>query len=225
MDQFISVSKAVASRVARRPRETIVAAGVDSIVIPNFMPDSQVVEDVSCVVSDAPIAFVGDLAKDKGITVLLEAYRRLRHAPPLILVGRRTPDTPEDLPRGVCATGPLPHSAAMDVVKDAQVLVVPSTCQDACPTVVLEGMAAARPVVASAIGGITDMVVDGETGLLVPPGDVDALAEALSTILGDQERAKSMGRAGRDRSRSFTVSATVDRLERVYLRAIEHTPA
>lgn len=225
VDQFISVSQAVAARVAARAQRTIVSAGVDSVVIPNFVPDSQVVEDVSCVASGAPIVFVGDLAEDKGIAVLLEAYRRLQHAPPLILVGRRTPDTPEDLPSGAHATGPLPHSAAMDVVKGAQVLVVPSTCQDACPTVVLEGMAAARPVVASAVGGITDMMVDGETGLLVPPGDVDALAEALSTILGDQERAKSMGRAGRDRSRSFTVSATVDRLERVYLRAIEHTPA
>jgi glycosyltransferase involved in cell wall biosynthesis len=222
VDQFISVSEAVASRVASRPKQTIVAAGVDSIVIPNFIPDSQVVEGVSRVASDAPIAFVGDLSKDKGITVLLQAYRRLRHAPSLILVGRRMPDTPEDLPRGAYETGPLPHSAAMDLVRDAQVLVVPSTWQDPCPTVVLEGMAAARPVVASAVGGITDMVADGETGLLVPPGDADALAVALSAILSDRERATSMGQAGRDRSRSFTVSAVVDRLERVYSK---HAPS
>lgn len=162
------------------------------------------------------------MSKDKGITVLLEAYRRLRHAPSLILVGRRTPDTPEDLHRGAYATGPLPHSATMDLVRDAQVLVVPSTWQDPCPTVVLEGMAAARPVVASAVGGITDMVADGETGLLVPPGDADALAVALSAILSDRERATSMGRAGRDRSRSFTVSAVVDRLEHVYSK---HVPS
>jgi len=60
------------------------------------------------------------------------------------------------------------------------------------------------------------MVVDGETGLLVPPGDAHALAAGLSTILHESERATSMGIAARDRSRFFTVSAVVDRLERVY---------
>jgi glycosyltransferase involved in cell wall biosynthesis len=218
--QFISVSRAVASRVVIRPQETRLVAGVDSIVIPNFIPDGQVVDRVSPIAPDAPIAFIGDLSKDKGILVLLDAYRRLRDAPSLILVGRPTPETPKDLPPGAHATGPLPHSAAMDVVKEARVFVVPSVWQDPCPTVVLEGMAAGRPVVASAIGGITDMVTDGETGLLVPPGDAEALAMALSTILSDPDRAAAMGRAGQDAARSFTVSAVVDRLERVYSRHV-----
>jgi len=165
---------------------------------------------------DAPIAFVGDLVKDKGINVLLDAYCHLQHAPPLILVGRRTPESPIDLPRGVHATGSLPHSAAMEILRKAQVLVVPSTWQDPSPTVVLEGMAAGRPVVASAVGGITDMVINGETGLLVPPGDADALAAALSTVVNNPDQARAMGLAGRNRSRSFTVSAVVDRLEAVY---------
>jgi len=66
--------------------------------------------------------------------------------------------------------GSLPHAEAMELVGRARLLVVPSTWQDPCPTVVLEGMAVRRPVIASAVGGITDMVLDGETGLLVPPG-------------------------------------------------------
>jgi glycogen synthase len=222
VDQFISVSHAVASRVAIRSNETMVAAGVHSTVIPNFIPDSQVVDDLPPIRSDAPIVFVGDMSNDKGISVLLDAYGRLEDPPQLVLVGRYTPETPWNLPSGASATGPLPHSEAMNILKGARLMVVPSTWQDPCPTVVLEAMAAGRPVVASAVGGITDMVVDGETGLLAPPGDAKALSESIAKVLGDPELASSMGLAGRDRSRSYTVSAVVDRLEKVYL---EHVSA
>ena len=88
--------------------------------------------------------------------------------------------------------------------------------QDACPTVLLEAMAVGRPVVAAASGGIVDLVDDGVTGLLVPPGDPAALATALSTILDDPRRASAMGRAGLERVRPFTASAVVGRLEELY---------
>lgn len=222
VNQFISVSHAVASRVAIRSNETMVAAGVNSTVIPNFIPDSQIVDDILPPTSDAPIVFVGDMSNDKGISVLLDAYGRLHDPPKLILVGRFTPETPPNLPSGASSTGPLPHSEAMNILKGARLMVVPSTWQDPCPTVVLEGMAAGRPVVASAVGGITDMVVDGETGLLVPPGNAEALSVSIAKVLGDPKLASSMGSAGRDRSRSYTVSAVVDRLEKIYY---EHVSA
>ena len=94
---------------------------------------------------------------------------------------------------------------------------------DACPTVVLEAMAAGRPVVASASGGIVDLVVDGVTGLLVAPGDVSALAQAISSVLRDPRAAQAFGAAGRDRAREFTVSAVVERIERLYASAIAET--
>jgi ABC-type nitrate/sulfonate/bicarbonate transport system ATPase subunit len=70
-------------------------------------------------------------------------------------------------------------------------------------------------------GGITDMVVDGRTGLLVAPGDPAALSEALATLLAQPETARSFGVAGRDRAREFTVSAVAPRIEQMYVDAIE----
>ena len=81
-------------------------------------------------------------------------------------------------------------------------------------------MAAGRPVVAAASGGIVDMVLDGQTGLLVPPGDPDALASALADLLRHPQKAAAFGVAGRERAREFTVSAVVTRLEAMYAEAI-----
>jgi glycosyltransferase involved in cell wall biosynthesis len=61
-------------------------------------------------------------------------------------------------------------------------------------------MAHGRPVVAGAVGGLLDLVVDGETGLLVPPGDVTALRGALERLLGDEELRRRLGAAGRERA-------------------------
>jgi glycogen(starch) synthase len=107
--------------------------------------------------------------------------------------------------------------------RSARAVIVPSIWDDPCPTVVLEAMAAGRPVVASASGGIRDMVVDGVTGLLVAPGDVSALAQAISSVLRDPRAAKAFGAAGRDRAREFTVSAVAERIERLYASAIAGT--
>lgn len=70
---------------------------------------------------------------------------------------------------------------------DVDWVVVPSLWWENAPLVILEAQAAGRPVIASGIGGMAEMVKDGETGLLVPPGDAAALAEALRTAAGDAD--------------------------------------
>ncbi len=82
----------------------------------------------------------------------------------------------------------------------ADVLVLPSWIEG-LPLVELEAMAAGIPVVATAVGGTPEAVVDGETGLLVPPRDVPALAGAIDEVLGDPELARRLGAAGRQRAR------------------------
>ena len=80
-----------------------------------------------------------------------------------------------------------PHEHVMAAFRRCLFAVLPSICLDACPTTVLEAMASGRPVVATTTGGIVDMIVDGENGLLVPPGDEHKLAEAMARLLNDAD--------------------------------------
>lgn len=215
-----AVSSAVADAVAIPADQWLHSARLDARVIPNFIPDEIIVDEIPPVEPDAPLLFVGDLSPDKGVQTLLDAYARLDSPPSLVLAGRSTAPDAWRFPPGASWAGPLPHEAVVSLFRSARVVVVPSVWSDPCPTVVLEAMAAGRPVVAAASGGIVDMVVDGRTGKLVPPGDTAALAAALASVLGDPDAARAFGVAGRDRAREFTVSAVVTRLEQMYADAV-----
>jgi glycosyltransferase involved in cell wall biosynthesis len=100
----------------------------------------------------------------------------------------------------------------------AAVVVLPSEIEG-LPLVVLEAMAAGRPVVATAVGGTPELVAAGETGLLVRPGDAQALAAALDSLLRDPERRERMGAAARHRvERDFSLDATTAKVLAVYAR-------
>jgi glycosyltransferase involved in cell wall biosynthesis len=94
--------------------------------------------------------------------------------------------------------------------------VVPSIWPEPFGQVAVEAMACGKPVIASAIGGLPDVVADGVSGLLVEPGNVRALQEALRTLLSDPARREQMGMMGRQRARLFTVSTVADRIEQIY---------
>jgi glycosyltransferase involved in cell wall biosynthesis len=111
-----------------------------------------------------------------------------------------------------------PHDYVMSAFRRCLFAVLPSICLDACPTTVLEAMASGRPVVATTTGGIVDMIVDGENGLLVPPGDEYKLAEAMARLLNDDDLRVRLAAGAQERVRRFTASAVVERLEAVYAR-------
>jgi glycogen synthase len=215
-----AVSSAVADAVAIPADGWLHTARLDARVIPNFIPDEIILDEIPPTEADAPLLFVGDLSPDKGVQTLLDAYEMLDSPPPLVLAGRTATPDAWRFPPGAHWAGQLPHEAVVELFRSARAVVVPSVWADPCPTVVLEAMAAGRPVVAAASGGILDMVVDGQTGLLVPPGDVAALAKALASVLGDPGTASAFGVAGRDRAREFTVSSVVERIELMYSDAI-----
>jgi len=225
VSRVAAVSSAVADAVALPDNSWLNFARLDAEVIPNFIPDDIVLEDIPPTDPQAPLLYIGDLSPDKGVQTLLDCYRLLDGPPPLVLAGRPSPGSEWTMPDGVRWLGALPHEEVLALFRSARAVIVPSIVSDACPTVVLEAMAAGRPVVASATGGIVDLVVDGTTGLLVPPGDVSALAEAISSVLRDPPGAQAFGAAGRDRAREFTVSAVVPRIERLYASAIAETKA
>ncbi|OBG42612.1 hypothetical protein A5672_11465 [Mycobacterium alsense] len=223
VSRVAAVSGAVATAVALRDHSWMGRIGLNAEVVPNFIPDDIVLENIPATDPDAPLLFVGDLTLDKGVQTLLDAYRLLDGPPPLVLVGNSLPENEWTMPDGAQWLGLLPHDKVLPFFRSARAVIVPSIVGDACPTVVLEAMAAGRPVVASATGGIIDMVVDGVTGRLVPPGDVPALALAIASVVDDPRAARAFGAAGRDRARQFTVSAVVERVEGLYASAISET--
>jgi len=154
------------------------------------------------------ILFVGRTTRQKGMIHLLEA---MRHVPPPVRLVCCTsaPDTPEVEAEIAAKVAEFPDRVLWinTLLREEQYIELYSHARVfACPSVYepfgiinLEAMACERPVVASAVGGIKEVVVPGETGLLVPPADPAALAEALKTVLGDPDRAREMGLKGRRR--------------------------
>jgi len=166
---------------------------------------------------DGPfMLFVGALRKVKGIEQLVAAYQKLDSPPPLVLIGTVEPDTPKTFPPGVQVVTNFPHPAVMEAWGRCTFGVLPSLWAEPFGTVVCEAMSRGRPVIATQPGGHTDMVVDGETGILVDRGDVDALAAAMQRLLDHPEERERLVEAARIRARQFTVDVSLPRIERLY---------
>jgi glycosyltransferase involved in cell wall biosynthesis len=180
------------------------------------------------------VVLVSKLVEPKGHEVLLRAVPRILEAVPaarFAIVGgeeegprhrayaerlRRIVQE-EGVDGAVTFTG-----YRQDVVRlmaAADVLVHCPTHPDPFPAVVLEGMALGKPVVASAIGGVREQVEPGVSGVLVPPGDPVALADAIVSLLADPDRRRALGRAAASRvEATFRREAFFDRLVRIYER-------
>jgi glycosyltransferase involved in cell wall biosynthesis len=172
---------------------------------------------------DLLLAHVGRLAPVKGQRELIGALRILgRDDVHAVFFGR-------DLERGGAFGAELERLAeglnvrlagfradAAAALAEADALVLPSWIEG-LPLVVLEAMAQAKPVVATAVGGTPEAVIDGETGLLVSPRDVPALSGALERLLGDEDLRRRLGEAGRRRvDAHFPVSAMTRRILEIY---------
>ena len=207
-DRFLAVSAYSAAQLgAPRSRTRIVYGGADTV---RYRPDPEV--------RRAGVLFVGRLTPHKGIDVLIRAL------PPdarLTIVGTEghDPRLPErDYPRLLRALaaersveflGAMDDDALASRYRAAAVLVIPSVertwygrriaVSELLGLVALEAMASGTPVIASRIGGLPEIVEDGVTGYLVPPGDVVSLHERISHVLGDPVTAARLGSNARKR--------------------------
>jgi glycosyltransferase involved in cell wall biosynthesis len=166
------------------------------------------------------ILYAGRLSREKGLSTLLTALRYLPGAR-LVVVGegpeRASVEAAvrEGLP--VTLRGHLTGDALHEAVRSARVVVVPSEWYENLPYAVLEAFALGRPVVGARIGGIPELVRDGETGLTFTPGDSEDLARAVRPFLSDPDRAAAMGRAARAFiERAFTPGGHLQRLDAIY---------
>lgn len=211
-----SVSQFTADVVDRNLR----IPGVTSVVVPNFVEngDGEALDEglLKELPSEPFVLFVGHLRPYKGIEVLLAAYERLESPPPLVMVGTIGPDTPERFPAGATVLTYVPHATVMAIWERALFGVSPSIVPEALPSVVLEAMSKGKSMIASGIGGYEDMIEDGVSGLLVPPGTVDPLAEAMSRLSDETELRERLERGAAERAREFSPQTILPRIERLY---------
>lgn len=172
------------------------------------------------------VGYAGRLVPKKGVDVLISAMAILRQSVPsarLRIVGdgpghRHLEEFAEELGilEAVEFTGHLDSTAMEQALAQAWVQVVPSRWEEPFGLVVAEAMMRGTAVVASRSGGITEQVVEGKTGYLVPPGDSLALAGALEQVLADRQHAEDLGAQGRQEALArFTYKRHVDRMLKI----------
>lgn len=174
-------------------------------------------------------AFAGRLVPEKGVDVLLRALAGIiDHVPSArLLVAGAGPDAPRlralaealGVARHVEWLGHLTRVEMERRFERAWVQVVPSRWEEPFGNVTTEAMMRGTATIASAVGGQTDIVDDGVTGFLVPPGDAEALRAPLLHLLSSRERAEAFGQAGRAHAlASFSEARCLDQFEALYHR-------
>jgi len=157
--------------------------------------------EVGAEASPPEVLYAGRLSPEKGVDELVDAARGMK----LVVAG----DGPLRA-RVPGALGFVPHDELQRLYARAAIVACPSR-REGFGVACLEAMAHGRPVVASSVGGLRDLVVDGETGLVVPPRDPAALRRALERLLEDSDLRRRLGAAGRERARErFSWDAVTD---------------
>jgi starch synthase len=174
-------------------------------------PGTDVLERYGIATGPPTVVYVGRITRQKGLPVLLRAAELLDPQVQLVLCAGQA-DTAEldaevsglvarlreSRPAVTWLSGMLPRAEVVQILSHATVFVCPSLYEP-LGIVNLEAMACGTAVVASDVGGIPEVVADAQTGLLVPPGDPQQLAAAISSLTSDPPRASAMGELGRRR--------------------------
>ena len=235
VDRFICASAAI-GRVLENDgvnpaRIVTVHEGVDIAHVAAAPPAS--LHETFWLPHGAPVVLnVAALVPHKGHRHLIDAFAEVVRVVPdarLVVLGQGEPQ--ESLAKQIRQHGLDKHillagfrTDVLSLMKTADVFVL-SSVMEGLGTSLLDAMACARPVVATATGGIPEVVVHEETGLLVPPRDADTLADALITLLKDESRARQYGAAGYERAhRRFSVEHMVNETVGVYEQMIGRDP-
>jgi glycosyltransferase involved in cell wall biosynthesis len=165
------------------------------------------------------LLFLGRVSSEKGVRTLIEAAKLLEARVMIVGDGPEETQLKRNAPSGVEFQVSVSPEGAAHLLAHARALVVPSICYEGQPRSILEAFAAGVPVVASRIGGLPELVEDGVNGLLVPPGDAKALADACSS-LSDSSSVR-MGQAAFERwQRDFSPTRGLDALLSSYRAAV-----
>jgi phosphatidylinositol alpha-mannosyltransferase len=205
---------------------TIIPNGVD---LENFSADVPPVDEF--IDGKINIVFVGRLEKRKGLNYLLGAYNRIRQQVPdsrLIIVGpgTRWSDSYEEMIRrngvpDVVFVGYVPYEELPRYYKTADIVCFPATGRESFGIVLLEAMAVGKPVVASNIDGYASLLTHGAQGLLVPPRNEEALAQALLSLIADEQLRHEMGTRGKAKALEYGWETVATRVVEFYNKVLD----
>lgn len=214
--QVVAISDHVLREYA--PLGTAGWVRVDNPVSPEFF-------ELADRAAEGQVLYVGSIDERKDLLTLLRALERLRAEQPaarLVVAGRvnslayerqvRDYVAAHGLAEGIVWRGFLDRPALLAEYERAAVVAL-SSLEENAPMAIIEAMAAGKPVVATAVGGVPDIVAEGETGFLVAPGDDEALARRLGQVLGDVSLRGRLGQRAREVARE---RFHADRIARQY---------
>ncbi|MBE0528228.1 MAG: glycosyltransferase [Thermoleophilia bacterium] len=200
----------------------------DFRIIPNGVAVEKYAPALGAAKVEGRILFIGRAEKRKGLGVLLHAFKELRQRLPhatLVIAGATRGQAleesrvglgpPLDL-EGVEALGWVADDEKVALLAEAEVVCAPSLAAESFGIVLAEAMASGRAVVASDIPGYRSVVQPGVNGVVSPPGNVPALAEAIVALVEDPERRAALAQRGRVRALEFAWPHITDRIEAVY---------
>lgn len=220
--QVVAVSQAAARNIAQMTtlpldQIAVIAPGVPAAA---FWPGASKADDAG----PATIAFIGRLAPEKGCDMLIRALAALQSEARLVVIGEG-PEQPAleslaaelGLADRAAFAGRVDDATRARLLSEADILAAPSQHLELFGMVAVEGMLSGLPVVASATGGLQEIVVHGETGFLVAVGDQTGWSCALGQLLASRERRRAMGEAGRRRAlQHFTAETMVGQYAKLY---------
>jgi glycosyltransferase involved in cell wall biosynthesis len=196
----------------------LVDAGFDEqrfVVLPNFV---SVPEEPVRPSAGKYVGFVGRFSAEKGVTHLLSAAREIATIP-VALAGDYSSlhGVRDELSANTTLLGELQRQQISAFYRNARFLVVPSTCYEVCPMVVLEAMSHGLPVIASRLGGIPELIKDGETGILFESQNTADLADKIRTLWSQPELCDRMGATARETVRQrYSEDVCYEKLHSIY---------
>ncbi len=209
VDRFLAPSRFMQDSVLRRFSPSQVVALYNGVDVNEISASDR---------DEGYVLYLGRLSKEKGVETLLRAHAAAGDTWPLVVAGTGPlADTLRSNYGSARFIGHVSGDELKRTVENASLLVVPSEWYENCPMSVLEAMAYGKPVVGSRMGGIPELVADGETGLLFDAGNVDQLRERLETLMASPELRRSMGRRARVRAeQEFSLDKHNERLLSIY---------
>jgi len=207
---IIAISKYIKGRLEERGFKNVI-----------YLPNGVSIRDSADTSYEKEILYVGRLSKAKGVHLLINAFNNLQlNRFNLRIIGdgedREYFESLAGSNKNILFMGKLSHEEVNTFYKKAFVVVVPSIWYEVMNTVVCEAMAHGKPVIASDVPGTTDMIINGETGILFPVGNVDELTQALNKIIRDTQLTQNMGKKAKEKIKEFSEQKHLERLLNVY---------